>query len=131
MASDRSPMKSQDGHLPADDWFPPESNVPSVVLVIGGVLAFAMFFVSSGAVLVAPADERIDGLLLIFLAVVADCFLSGFIRMFNLLARRFLRRPDIMADIFRKNYKVAANIVSVLFLVPMLLAILRILGLKG
>ncbi|MEW6356056.1 MAG: hypothetical protein AB1696_07020 [Planctomycetota bacterium] len=130
MSRDRSPTKSPTGHLPADDWFPPDSNVPSVILIAGGLVAFVMFLVSCGAVLVAPASERIDGLLLIFLAVAADCFLGGFIRMFNLLARRFLKRPDIMADIFRKNYKVAANIVSVLFLVPMLLAIFRILNLK-
>ena len=130
MSQDHSPLKSHQGNLPADDWFPPESTVPSVVLVGGGLLAFAMFLVSCGAVLLMPASKRIEGLLLVFLAVVADCFLGGFIRMFNLLARRFLKRPDLMADIFRKNYKVAANIVSVLFLVPMLFAIFRILGLK-
>ena len=115
---------------PTEDWLPPECGVPTVLLLAGGGLALLMAIVSVWAIIVVPATRRVEGLLLILLAVVADCFLAGFVRMFNLLARRFVNRPDIMADIFRKNYKVAANITSVLFLAPMLIAIGRILNLK-
>ena len=105
-------------------------RTPTVLLIIGAVVMLIMCVLSVMAIIYVPASKRIEGLVLILLAVVADCFLSAFIRIFGLFAKKCLNRADIMADLYRKDYRIAGNIVSGLFVVPMLIAIIRILSLK-
>ena len=81
-------------------------------------------------ILYFPATARIEGLFLILLAVVADCFLAGFLSLAAFIAQRGLNRPDLMTDIFRRHHRLAGNMLSGLFVIPMLIAIVRILSLE-
>jgi len=105
-------------------------RTPAALLVVGSVFMLVMAALAAAAIVFYPATQRMEGMILILFAVVSDSFLGGFIWIFGLLARKLWHRPDIMADLYHKRHRFAGNLVSWLFLLPMLIAVVRILNLE-